>query len=88
MKKKEYNRNEPLLCFVTIEGTFDVTKRATGRNGKDKMIKELSKKYVDIIQVALNLFNSVHIQCQRKKKKITSTKANFIRRFTSHAQED
>ena len=47
------------------------------------MIKELSKKYVDITQEALNLFKSVYIQCQRKKKKITSTKANFIQRLYS-----
>ena len=61
-RKRNYNLNESLLCFVSIEDTFDVTKRATGRGGKHKMIKELSKKYVDITQEALNLFKSVYIQ--------------------------
>ena len=64
LRRKRNNPNEPLLYFVSIEDTFDVTKRthiATGRSGRDKMIKELSKKYVNITQEALNLFKSVYI---------------------------
>ena len=57
LRRKWNNPNETLLYFVSIEDTFDVTERthiATGRSGRDK---ELSKKYVDITQEALNLFN-------------------------------
>ena len=59
LRRKRNDPNEPLLYFVSIEDTFDVTKGtpiATGPSGRDKMIKELSKKYVNIIQEALNLF--------------------------------
>ena len=80
-RKRNYNPNEPLTYFVRIEDTFDVTKRATGRGGRDKMINELSKKYANITQEALNMFTSFYIQCQRKEKKITSTKANIIQRL-------
>ena len=64
LRRKRDNGNEPLLYFVSIEDTFNVTKRthiATGRSGRDKMIKELSKKYVNITQEAMNLFKSVYI---------------------------
>ena len=40
-----------------IEETFDVIKRAhiaTGHGGRDRMVKELGKKYANVTRILLN----------------------------------
>jgi hypothetical protein len=47
---------------VHIEETFDVIKRAhiaTGHGGRDRMLKELGKKYVNVTRDSIELFKSM-----------------------------
>ncbi|XP_037790446.1 KRAB-A domain-containing protein 2-like [Penaeus monodon] len=70
--EKLINADEPLLYYVTIEETFDVIKRAhiaTGHGGRDRMIKELQRKYANITTKALELFKSQCEECQKKRKR-------------------
>ena len=49
--RKRANLEEEPVYFVSIEDTFDIIKRChllTGHGGRDKMVKELSKKYANI----------------------------------------
>jgi hypothetical protein len=44
---------------VHIEETFDVIKRApiaTGHGARDRMLKELGKKYANVIRDSIELF--------------------------------
>ncbi|XP_041369644.1 KRAB-A domain-containing protein 2-like [Gigantopelta aegis] len=83
------------LSELSIEETFDVVKRAhiaTGHGGRDKMVYELTKKYANITIEALNLFKSLCLECQRKRKRPT-TKGTVDRPiiskdFNSRAQVD
>jgi hypothetical protein len=50
------------LYYVHIEETFDVIKRAhiaTGHGGRDRMLKELGKKYVNVTRDSIELFKSM-----------------------------
>jgi hypothetical protein len=54
---------------VHIEETFDVIKRAhiaTGHGDRDRMVKELGKKYANVTSDSIELFKSMCIDCQRK----------------------
>ena len=76
IKKREKPDDEPIY-YVTIEDTYDTIKRAhlaTGHGGRDRMIKELSKKYANITREALDRFKSFCQECQ-KKRKLTSKRA-------------
>ncbi|XP_068240320.1 KRAB-A domain-containing protein 2-like [Palaemon carinicauda] len=45
------------IYFATLEDTFDIIKRAhiaTGHGGRNKMVKESSKKYADITHDAMS----------------------------------
>ena len=47
-----------------IKETFDVIKRAhiaTGHGGRDRMLKELGKKYVNVTRDSIELFKSMCI---------------------------
>ncbi|XP_047492001.1 KRAB-A domain-containing protein 2-like [Penaeus chinensis] len=86
---------EPPLYYVTIEETFDVIKRAhiaTGHGGRDRMIKELQRKYANITTKALELFKSLCEECQKKRKR-PMTKGVMLRpilskEFASRGQVD
>ena len=44
----------------------------TGHGGRDKMLKEVNKKYANVIRDALNLLKEMCEECQLKKRKIVS----------------
>jgi hypothetical protein len=49
------------LYYVHIEETFDVIKRAhiaTGHGARDRMLKELGKKYANVTRDSIELFKS------------------------------
>ncbi|XP_068216101.1 KRAB-A domain-containing protein 2-like [Palaemon carinicauda] len=87
--------NEDPIYFATLEDTFDIIKRAhiaTGHGGRDKMVKELSKKYANITHDALSIYKSLCIECQCKCKRPT-TKGTVVRpiltkNFSSRSQVD
>jgi len=70
--KKRTHPEESPLYYVTVEDTFDVIKRAhiaTGHGGRDRMIKELQRKYANITTKALEHFKSLCAECQKKRKR-------------------
>ncbi|XP_064082882.1 KRAB-A domain-containing protein 2-like [Macrobrachium nipponense] len=87
--------NEDPIYFATLEDTFDIIKRAhiaTGHGGRDKMVKELNKKYANITHDAISIYKSLCIECQRKRKRPT-TKGTVVRpiltkNFGSRSQVD
>ncbi|KAK3865709.1 hypothetical protein Pcinc_028718 [Petrolisthes cinctipes] len=89
------NANEDPIYFATLEDTFDIIKRAhiaTGHGWRDKMVKELTKKYANIIYDAISIYKSLCIECQRKRKRPT-TKGTVVRpiltkNFGSRSQVD
>ena len=79
--KKQNLTNDIPIYYVVLENVYDVVKRAhvaTGHGGRDKMCKEIRKKYANITDDALTLFKSFCIECQRKKKRPT-TKGIVVR---------
>lgn len=65
---------------------------ATGHGGRDRMITELSKKYLNITVDAITIFKSYCVQCQKKRKR-PRTKGIVIRpiltdEFSSRGQMD
>ena len=71
--KKRLTEEDIHLYYVSIEDTFDIIKRAhisTGHGGRDRMVKELSNKYVT--REAVELFKSLCVDCQRKRKRPTT----------------
>ena len=79
---KKQNRPDDIpIYYVALENVYDVVKRAhnaTGHGGRDKMGKEIRKKYANITDDVLTLFKSFCIECQRKKKR-TTTKGIVVR---------
>jgi hypothetical protein len=60
------------LYFIPIEemyGVLDTTHKAIGHGGRDKMFKELSKKYKNITLDVITSFISLCKTCQLKKPK-------------------
>ena len=54
--RKRQDQDETPVYFVTIEETFDVIKRVhllTGHGGRDKIVKEVNKKYANVTQESL-----------------------------------
>ncbi|XP_076059500.1 uncharacterized protein LOC143036138 [Oratosquilla oratoria] len=70
--KRRSTRQESPLYYVSIEETFDVVKSAhisTGHGGRDRMLKELQKKYANIPTKAVELFKSLCQECHKKRKR-------------------
>jgi hypothetical protein len=44
----------------------------TGHGGREKMLKEVNKKYANVTRDVLNLFKEMCEECQLKKRKIAS----------------
>ena len=83
--EKRADSSVPPLYYVTIEDTFDIIKRAhlsTGYGGRDRMIKELQKKYANITTKSIELFKSLCEECQKKRKRPT-TKGVVVRPILS-----
>ena len=60
------------MYYVSIEDTYDVIRRAhiaTGHGGRDRMVKEIGKKYVNVTRDAIELFKSYCYECQKKHKR-------------------
>ncbi|KAK6186627.1 hypothetical protein SNE40_005916 [Patella caerulea] len=77
--------SEDPVYFASIEHSFDIIQKAhiaTGHGGRDKMMKELSKKYANITQEAVTIFKSSCVPCQQKKKR-TTTKGVVVKPITS-----
>ena len=83
---KRVNPGENSIYYVSIQETYNVVKRArvaTGHGGRDRMTKEINKKYANIACDVLNLFKSYCHKCQKKRKRSILTKE-----FASRAQID
>ncbi|XP_041378019.1 KRAB-A domain-containing protein 2-like [Gigantopelta aegis] len=94
VKKSQTDEDTPLY-YVSIEDTFDVIKRAhmsTGHGGRDRMLKELSKKYVNATREAIELFKSLCMNCQWKRKRPTTkgvvVQPFLTKEFSSRSQVD
>ncbi|XP_041372812.1 KRAB-A domain-containing protein 2-like [Gigantopelta aegis] len=71
IKKCVNPRGNPVY-YVSIEETYDVVSRAhiaTGHGDRDRMTKEINKKYANITRDVLNLFKSYCHECQKKRKR-------------------
>ena len=84
MFKKSLNENisdtDEIKYFVPLEQMFDVIKRAhiaTGHGGRDKMAKEIRKKYVNITDDVLTVFKSFCTEFELKKKNALLRKASW-----------
>ena len=94
IKKRKYPEETPMY-YVSIEDTYDVVRRAhlyTGHGGRDRMLKELGKKYTNVTRDALELFKSYCQECQKKRKR-PMTKGVVVRpiltnEFSSRGQID
>ena len=71
IRKRKEPTDSPIY-YATIEDTYDIIKRAhiaTGHGGRDRMQKELQKKYANITTKALELYKSLCEECQKKRKR-------------------
>lgn len=60
------------MYYVSIEDTYDVIKHAhiaTGHGGRDRMVKEIGKNYVNATRDAIELFKSYCYDCQKTHKR-------------------
>lgn len=83
--RRKHMDNDTTLYFVPVEDMYEVIKRAhlaTGHGGRDKMLKEVRKRYVNITEEAILLFKSLCVECQRKRKRPT-TKGTVVRPICS-----
>ncbi|XP_070182237.1 KRAB-A domain-containing protein 2-like [Littorina saxatilis] len=72
VQKRTDTTEESILYYATLEETYDIVKRAhvaTGHGGRDRMEKELHKKYDNIPRHAIELYKSLCAECQKKKKR-------------------
>jgi len=70
--KRRQDPDESPVYYVSIEDTFELIKRvhlATGHGGRDRMTKEINKKYANITREALELFKSICEESQKKRKR-------------------
>ena len=55
------------IPFISIEDTYDVVKSAhiaTGHGGRNRMIKEVNKKYANISREVLGIYKLYCQECQ------------------------
>ncbi|XP_068247605.1 KRAB-A domain-containing protein 2-like [Palaemon carinicauda] len=93
--KKRQTLDETPVYYVSIEDTFDIVKRAhvaTGHGGRDRMTKELQVKYDNIQRDTTELFKSLCLECQKKRKrpmtKDVVVKPILSTEFSSRGQVD
>ncbi|XP_041349605.1 KRAB-A domain-containing protein 2-like [Gigantopelta aegis] len=82
--RKRANFAEEPIYFVNIDEMYDIIKRAhisTGHGGRDKMVTFLSR-YANITRESIELFKSLCIECQKKRKRAT-TKGITVRPILS-----
>ena len=79
--KKKNDATENPMYLAHADDMFDIIQRAhnaTLHGGRDKMQKELNKKYVNITREVLGLYKSLCTECMKKRKRIT-TKGVVVR---------
>ncbi|CAC5388944.1 unnamed protein product [Mytilus coruscus] len=77
--KKRQSLTDPILYYAYAEEIYSIVMRAhlnTGHGGRDKMLKEVNKKYANVTRHALNLFKEMCEECQLKKGKLPFEKNN------------
>jgi hypothetical protein len=70
--KKLIAKGETVRYFLPAEEIFDVTESghvAIGHEGRDRLKKEVSRKYANVMTEMINIFLSVCETCQKKGKK-------------------
>jgi len=86
--------NEEVKLFVFVEELFDILYSAhlsIGHGGRDRMIKELKKRYTNISQFQITTFLNLCESCQKKKsceKKGIVVKPMIFSNFNSRCQVD
>ena len=73
--KKRQTSDELPIYYACIEDTFDIIKKAhvaTGHGGRDRMMKELSLKYANILRDDVELFKSLCQEYQKKRKHLVT----------------
>jgi hypothetical protein len=65
---------------------------ATGHGARDRMLKELGKKYANVTRDSIELFKSMCIDCQRKRvrpmTKGVVVRPNLSKEFSARSQVD
>ena len=72
--RKQSGGSQELVYFAHIDDMFDIIKRAhvaCGHGGRDKMTKALNK-YANITRDSIELYKSLCVQCQQKRKRATT----------------
>ena len=80
IKKRTLTSKSPIY-YVTIEETYDIIHKAhisTGHGGRDRMLKELHKKYANITTRSVEIFKSLCEECQKKRKRPMTTRVMSI----------
>ena len=95
LTRKRLTEEDTHLYYVSIEDTFDIIKRAhisTSHGERDRMVKELSKQYVNVTREAVELSKSLCVVCQWKRKRPTTkgvvVQPILTKEFSSRNQVD
>jgi hypothetical protein len=92
--RKRKTDNDDIKYFVLIEETYDIIKKAhlaLNHAGRDKMQKEINRKYANITLNCINLYKSVCEECQLRRKnpsKGVVVKPIVSKDFNSRGQVD
>ena len=73
--KKRKRESGLILYYVCAKEMYSIIQKAhiaTGHGGRDKMLKELSKRYANITREVVGLYKEFCEECQLKKRKIAS----------------
>ena len=92
---KQSDATKDPIYFTNISDMFDIIKRthiATGHGGRDKMLKILAPKYVNITSEVVELYKSLCVECAKKRKR-AATKGAVVhsilsRHYGSRGQVD
>jgi hypothetical protein len=95
IKSKSFIYTDPILYYTFAKEMYSIVLRAhlnTGHGGREKMLKEVNKKYANVTRDVLNLFKEMCEECQLKKRKIASKglvfKPLLSKDFNSRGQVD
>jgi hypothetical protein len=79
--KPDASSNDTVQYFTHIDDLYDIIKRAhisCGHGGRDKMEKILGTKYANITRDIILLYNSMCVECMKKRKR-TAVKGVVVR---------
>ena len=92
--RKRKTDNDDIKYFVSIEEIYDIIKKARlalNHAGRDKMEKEINRKYANITLNCINLYKSLCEECQLRRKhssKGVVVKPIVSKDFNSRGQVD